>query len=178
MASTNLSSGVSGSGASGDGPKLYKTHEGEHHADFSGSGVKITRSTYLFALCAAVNSCNLGYDIGVSTNAGHLVQQDLGLTQVQREVFVGSLNLWSIFGSLFAHWICDRYGRRHSFVVAAISFIVGVVIMAVSGGYIMLMLGRIFVGLGVGFGLAVRKNVMSFDIFLDYCSLRAYVKQL
>jgi MFS family permease len=97
----------------------------------------------------------LGYDIGVSGNAGILIQRDLGLTDVQRELFVGSLNLWSIFGSLFAHWICDLYGRRYSFKVAAISFIVGLVIMAASGSYALLMVGRVFVGLGVGFGLAV-----------------------
>ena len=135
---------------------MYKSHEGEHHADFSGSALKITRSTYIFALCAAVNSCNLGYDIGVSTNAGPLIQRDLNLTDFQREVFVGSLNLWSIFGSLFAHWICDRYGRRRSFVVAAISFIIGVIVMAAANSYYVLMIGRVFVGLGVGFGLAVR----------------------
>jgi MFS family permease len=140
--------------SSGDG-KIYKTHEGEHHGDFSDTSLKITRSTYVYAICAAINSCNLGYDIGVNTHAGGLIQADLGLTEVQRELFVGSLNFWSIFGSLFAHWICDKYGRRLAFRVAAISFIIGLVIMALSGGYTVLMIGRVFVGLGVGFGLAV-----------------------
>ena len=144
--STSLSTGDS---------KIYKTHEGEHHGDFSDTSLKLTRYTYLFAFCAALNSCNLGYDIGASANAGILVQRDLGLTDVQREMFIGSLNLWAIFGSLFAHWICDIYGRRHSFKVAAVSFIVGCVIMAAANGYALLMIGRVFVGLGVGFGLAV-----------------------
>jgi MFS family permease len=143
------------SGAGGDGAKLYRTHEGEHHADFSDGSVKITRSTMIFAMCAAINSCNLGYDIGVSTNAGGLVQEDLGLTDVQRELFVGSLNFWSIFGAMGAHWICDKYGRRSSFVVAAVSFIVGLIIMALAHSFEILMFGRIFVGLGVGFGLAI-----------------------
>jgi MFS family permease len=93
---------------------MYKTHAGEHHGDFSDTSLKITRHTFIFAMCAALNSCNLGYDIGVSTIAGGLIQSDMGLTDIQRKLFVGSLNLWSIFGSLFAHWICDKYGRRHS----------------------------------------------------------------
>jgi MFS family permease len=92
---------------------------------------------------------------GVSTNAGSLIQRDLNLTDVQRELFVGSLNFWSIFGSFFSHWICDRYGRRKSFQVAAVSFIIGVIVMACANGYAVLMVGRFFVGLGVGFGLAV-----------------------
>jgi len=109
----------------------------------------------IFALCAALNSCNLGYDIGVSTHAGGLIQRDLGLTDVQRELFVGSLNFWSIFGSMFSHWICDTFGRRRSFQVAAIHFILGVVIMATASGFAVLMVGRFFLGIGVGFGLAI-----------------------
>ena len=134
---------------------MYKTHEGEHHGDFSDLSLKVTRSTVIFALCASLNSCNLGYDIGVSTHAGSLIQQDLGLTDVQRELFVGSLNFWSIFGSFFSHWICDVYGRRKSFQVAAVAFIIGLIIQSCANGFSVLMLGRVFVGLGVGFGLAV-----------------------
>lgn len=52
-----------------DLPKLSKSHEGEHHDDFGGD-IRITKSTYIFALCAALNSVNLGYDIGTSTSAG------------------------------------------------------------------------------------------------------------
>jgi hypothetical protein len=55
------------------------THPGEHHNDFA-TNVAITRATKIFALCAAVNSCNLGYDIGVNTNAGVRVQQDFALS--------------------------------------------------------------------------------------------------
>ena len=158
----------------GEGAKVYKTHEGEHQGDFSDTSLKLTKYTFIFAFCAALNSCNLGYDIGVSGNAGVLIQRDLGLTDVQRELFVGSINFWSIFGSLFSHWICDQYGRRHSFRVAAVSFIVGLAIMAAAGGYTTLMIGRVFVGLGVGFGLAVSlfsapKEISQFTDFFLTC---------
>lgn len=129
---------------------------GEHHNDYeSSTAMVITRATKIYALCAAVNSCNLGYDIGVNTNAGVRVQEDFELSALQRELFVGSINFWSMFGALFAHWICDRYGRRLSFIVAAAGFIVGIIIMACSWSYGVLMFGRLFVGLGVGFGLAI-----------------------
>ncbi|GAX25840.1 hypothetical protein FisN_6Hh122 [Fistulifera solaris] len=135
-------------------PKLSVSHEGEHHNDFGGD-IQITRSTYLFALCAALNSVNLGYDIGTSTSAGKLVQQDLALTMSQREIFVGSLNLWAMFGALGSNFVTDRYGRRRSFVVASILFIIGSIIQTTTGSYGLLMFGRVFVGLGVGFGLAL-----------------------
>ena len=122
--------------------ETYKSHEGEHHANFNDKSVRVTRSTVVFSLCAALNSCNLGYDIGVSTSAGGLIQRDLGLTDIQREIFVGSLNFWSIFGSMFSHWICDAYGRRRSFQVAAATFIIGIVIMSSANGFAVLMVGR------------------------------------
>ena len=70
------------------------THEGEHHLDL-GSNVPITWSMVLFALCASVNSCNLGYDIGVSTEAARLIQNDMGLSEIQRELFTGCINFWA-----------------------------------------------------------------------------------
>ena len=60
-----------------------------------------------------------------------------------------------VFGALGAQFFSDTYGRRRTFVVAAVGFIVGVVIMAVSQSYGLLLFGRAFVGLGVGVGLAV-----------------------
>ena len=62
-------------------PTIQKTHEGEHHGDFGDVPIKLTGSTYLYAVCASVNSCNLGYDIGVSTEASRLLQEDLDLTR-------------------------------------------------------------------------------------------------
>ena len=107
-------------------------------------------------MCAAVNSCNLGYDIGMSTTAGNLIQEDLDLSDGQREILIGSLNFWAIFGAFASNYCSDVYGRRKTFIVAAIGFIIGSLIMVFSPGYTMLMIGRAFVGLGVGVGMAVR----------------------
>jgi hypothetical protein len=56
---------------------------------------RVTKATYIFVLCAALNSCNLGYDIGVSTEAGKLIQEEWDLTIAQRQIFVGSINFWA-----------------------------------------------------------------------------------
>lgn len=47
--------------------------------------VPLTRATRIFALCAALNSVNLGYDLGVSTNAGPKLQDEFDLSDVQLE---------------------------------------------------------------------------------------------
>jgi MFS family permease len=129
-------------------------HDGESSKD-SLAPVKITRATYTFVFCAAVNSCNLGYDVGVNTNAGPKIRQDFHLTDVQLELFLGSINFWSMFGALLAQHISDTHGRRRTFVMAALGFILGVAIMSMAPSYEILMFGRFFVGMGVGVGLAI-----------------------
>ena len=89
-------------------PTLKQTHEGEHHGDFGDQDVPLLYATKIFALCAAVNSCNLGFDIGVSTSVGPLIQDDFGLSDVQREIFVGSLNFFAMFGALSSNWFSDN----------------------------------------------------------------------
>lgn len=131
------------------------THEGEHHGDRSGTAIQLTRASYLYSICACVNSCNLGFDIGATTNVGPLVEAEFGLTTAQRELFVGSLNFWAIFGGFLSNWFCDKYGRRRSFIIAAVGFIIGSILTGASTSYTSLMIGRMFVGLGVGFGLAI-----------------------
>jgi predicted MFS family arabinose efflux permease len=78
-----------------------------------------------------------------------------------------------MFGALGAHWICDRYGRRLSFIVAAVGFIIGIVIMACAWSFPVLMFGRVFVGLGVGFGLAVRMPCST--MCLRQCTLSHFI---
>ena len=137
-----------------DNPHLEQTHEGEHRGDY-GTELKITRATKLYAFCAALNSCNLGYDIGVNTGAGMLIQESMGLTDLQLEIFMGSLNLFAMVGALCSSWFSDRLGRRWAFRIAAIGFIFGTIVQAAAKGFAGLMFGRTFVGLGVGFGLAI-----------------------
>ena len=45
---------------------------------------KHKHAVYIFAGCAALNSCNLGFDIGVSSDVGLEVQEVLGLTEGDR----------------------------------------------------------------------------------------------
>lgn len=119
--------------------------------------IKVSKSTYLFVSCAALNSCNLGYDIGVNTSVAKLLKDgdSLALSDRQLEIFMGSINLFAAVGAIFASTISDRFGRRGAFIVAAVGFIFGVLLQAVADSYTTLMAGRVFVGLGVGFGLAI-----------------------
>lgn len=144
-------------------PKLQQSHEGEHHGDFGGTEVPVSRNVKLFAFCASINSANLGYVVGISTNAGRMIQAQFELSDEQLEIFIGTLNFFSIFGALSSNFFSDRYGRRFTFKLAAMGFVVGLLIQAFAMNYVSLMVGRALVGLGVGTGLAVSP--------FDFCNL-------
>jgi MFS family permease len=113
---------------------------------------------FFVGVSAALNSVNLGYDLGVSTNVGPLLMLDddfeLNTTE-QLELFLGSLNFWSIAGVLISPFVSDHYGRRTTFRTAAVGFIIGVSICATAPSFTVLMVGRMIVGIGVGIGEAI-----------------------
>lgn len=104
---------------------------------------------------AALNSVNLGYDLGVSTQVGPLLADAFELSTEQLEAFLGSLNFWSMGGALLSPYISDQYGRQATLQMAALGFVVGVGLCAVAPTFEILMVGRAIVGLGVGIGEAI-----------------------
>ena len=56
----------------------------------------------------------------------------------------------AIIGAAVGGWINDRFGRKKAILLADFLFFVGSVIMACSNGPALLIVGRVFVGFGVG----------------------------
>ena len=83
---------------------------GEYHGDIHHKDVPITKSLYMFTFCAALNSCNLGYDIGVNTAVAPLIQDDLELSDVQLEIFMVSLSLLLL--KTRNHFIINKHRDR------------------------------------------------------------------
>lgn len=116
---------------------------------------KVSRWNYIYAICAAINSCNLGYDIGVSTDLGLLITHQFGLTMFERQVYTSFIDFWAIFGAFFSCQISDRFGRKANFTSTAILMILGIILQAVATNFWILIVGRAFVGFGCGIGFAV-----------------------
>ncbi|GAB2252470.1 hypothetical protein Droror1_Dr00005317 [Drosera rotundifolia] len=62
------------------------------------------------AFFASLNSVLLGYDVGVMSGAIIFIQEDLMITEVQKEVLVGCLSIVSLFGSLAGGIASDANG--------------------------------------------------------------------
>ncbi|CAL1703958.1 unnamed protein product [Somion occarium] len=60
-----------------------------------------------------------------------------------------------LLGSLFANVLMDRFGRKGTVEVSSTMFVIGSACMSIASGLPLLLLGRVLVGIGAGFGLCV-----------------------
>ncbi|CAM9701001.1 unnamed protein product, partial [Phaeothamnion confervicola] len=110
---------------------------------------------WLCAICSSLTSVLLGYDVGVMSGAILYIKTTLGLSTVQQEVTVGSLNLIAAFGGLVAGKAADALGRKKAIAMACFIFMVGATTMTIARSFEMLLAGRIITGVGVGCGFVI-----------------------
>lgn len=115
------------------------------------------RNKYAFAcaILASMTSILLGYDIGVMSGAVIYIKRDLKLTDVQIEILVGIINLYSLIGSCLAGRTSDWIGRRYTIVLAGSIFFTGAILMGFSPNYAFLMFARFIAGVGIGYALMI-----------------------
>lgn len=115
------------------------------------------RNKYAFAcaILASMTSILLGYDIGVMSGAAIYIKTELHLNDVEVEVLVGIINLYSLLGSAVAGRTSDWVGRRYTMVIAGAIFFVGAILMGFATNYAFLMFGRFVAGIGVGYALMI-----------------------
>lgn len=128
-------------------------------------------------------------DVGVMSGAILFLKEDLKITEVQEEVFVGILSIISLFGSLAGGKTSDAVGRKWTMAFAAIVFQSGAGVMALATSFTVLMIGRFLAGIGIGFGIMIapvyiaeiapsvtRGSLTSFpEIFINLGILLGYI---
>ncbi|OMP03743.1 Sugar/inositol transporter [Corchorus olitorius] len=68
------------------------------------------------------------------------------------QLFTSSLYLAALFSSFAASKVCTKFGRKPTILVASIFFLAGAALSASAQNLWMLIIGRILLGFGVGFG--------------------------
>nr|GLL36579.1 polyol transporter 5-like [Ipomoea trifida] len=118
---------------------------------------KPKRNKYALAcsILASMTSVLLGYDIGVMSGASIYIKKDLHVSDVQVELLIGTINIYSLVGSAVAGRTSDWIGRRYTIVLAGVIFFVGALLMGFATGFSFLMVGRFVAGIGVGYALMI-----------------------
>lgn len=83
------------------------------------------------------------------------IKEELKITTNQVEILVGCLNVCSLIGSLTSGKTSDLIGRRYTIVLAALTFLVGAILMGLAPSFPFLMAGRVVAGVGVGYSLMI-----------------------
>ncbi|KAK7319116.1 hypothetical protein RJT34_03830 [Clitoria ternatea] len=105
------------------------------------------------AFTAGIGGLLFGYDTGVISGALLYIRDDF--KDVDRktwlqEAIVSTALAGAIIGAAVGGWINDRFGRKKAILVADVLFFIGAVVMAAAMNSAILIVGRVFVGLGVG----------------------------
>lgn len=84
------------------------------------------------------------------------------------QLFTSSLYLAALLSSFIASKSCKNYGRKLTMQAASIFFLVGVVLNAAARDLAMLIIGRILLGVGIGFANQVLYLLLIFPFSLFF----------
>ncbi|CAN0858656.1 Probable plastidic glucose transporter 3 [Linum grandiflorum] len=112
------------------------------------------RRSLMHILVATISSFLFGYHLGVVNETLESMSLDLGFSgNTMAEGLVVSTCLGGAFiGSLFSGWVADGVGRRRAFQLCALPMIIGASMSATTNSLWGMLLGRLFVGTGMGLG--------------------------
>ncbi|RWW54921.1 hypothetical protein BHE74_00038467, partial [Ensete ventricosum] len=131
---------------------------------------KITIYVVICGIIAATGGLMFGYDIGISggvTSMDDFLEEFFPVVYERKhkakednyckfdnqnlQLFTSSLYLAALVASFVASKVCTKHGRRLTMQAASIFFLVGVILNAAAVNIAMLIIGRILLGVGVGF---------------------------
>ncbi|KAL2502587.1 Sugar transport protein 7 [Forsythia ovata] len=132
---------------------------------------RVTAFVIIACIVAAVGGALFGYDIGISggvTSMDGFLEKFFPVVYRQKRhahennyckynnqglaSFTSSLYLAGMVSSIVASTVTRKYGRRGSIICGGISFMIGATLDASAVNLPMLILGRIMLGVGIGFG--------------------------
>lgn len=85
-------------------------------------------------------------------------------------LFTSSLYFAGLVSTFAASYVTRKRGRRASIIVGSISFFLGGAINAAAKNIAMLIIGRIFLGIGIGFGNQVRSLLVTYAENMKFVS--------
>uniref|UniRef100_A0A0E0JVU8 Major facilitator superfamily (MFS) profile domain-containing protein n=1 Tax=Oryza punctata TaxID=4537 RepID=A0A0E0JVU8_ORYPU len=141
-----------------------------HHTRYKTYPGEVTGFVFFCCLIASVGGCIFGYDIGLtagltSTESFLAMFFPVIFEQQQERVitnqyckfdsqvltlFGSSLFLSAMVAGVFASPMARAFGRKWTLFVAAVAYLIGAVLGAISFNFIVLVTGRLLLGVGVG----------------------------
>ncbi|MGN6753107.1 MAG: sugar porter family MFS transporter [Intrasporangium sp.] len=108
------------------------------------------RTIWAWAFVIATGGFLFGFDTGVISGALLFIKTDFHLNSFEQGTVVSVLLLGAMAGALGSGRIADPIGRRKTFALEGLVFLVGTALAVFATGYPMLLVARVVLGLAVG----------------------------
>nr|XP_040018202.1 proton myo-inositol cotransporter-like [Gasterosteus aculeatus aculeatus]XP_040018203.1 proton myo-inositol cotransporter-like [Gasterosteus aculeatus aculeatus]XP_040018204.1 proton myo-inositol cotransporter-like [Gasterosteus aculeatus aculeatus]XP_040018205.1 proton myo-inositol cotransporter-like [Gasterosteus aculeatus aculeatus] len=105
---------------------------------------------YVLAFFSALGGFLFGYDTGVVSGAMLLLKKEMNLSALWQELLVSSTVGAAALSALGGGYLNGWLGRRACILLASLVFSIGGVIMSLAPDKVVLLVGRVTVGLGIG----------------------------
>lgn len=136
--------------AADDGEQSLIGSPSRDSEDLLDQDAKTPGFVYLLAFFSALGGFLFGYDTGVVSGAMLLLKKEMSLNTLWQELLVsstvGAAALSSLSGGSLNGWL----GRRICILLASFIFTVGGITLSLAPNKVVLLVGRIIVGLGIG----------------------------
>jgi sugar porter (SP) family MFS transporter len=109
---------------------------------------QISRTTLYFF--GALGGILFGYDLGVISGVLPFIGKIWSLSAFDKGAVTASLSVGAIFGAAFSGRINEALGRRRTIMVAALVVIIGTLAATFSPTFVLLIVSRLVIGLGIG----------------------------
>lgn len=111
--------------------------------------------TKLIFFLGALGGLLYGYDMGVISGALLFIKNDIHLNSFTEGLVVSSMLIGAIVGSGASGSLSDKLGRRRLVFIISIVFIIGSLVLAIAPSMVVLVLGRLIIGLAIGGSTAI-----------------------
>ncbi|KAL3853169.1 hypothetical protein ACJMK2_016734 [Sinanodonta woodiana] len=135
---------------------------------------------YYLTCFASVGGLLIGYHIGIISGSLLLIGDLWKLETIWKEAIVSATIGAAAVFALLAGYLTDLLGRKRVIMLASFVFTAGAIIMAVAKGIVVLLVGRLIVGVGIGFAAvsipiyvaeAAPRNIRGRLVHLTYLSV-------
>ncbi len=104
----------------------------------------------ILLLVAGLGGLLYGIDVGIIGGALPYLEATSHLTPGQLSIIVAAVLLGSVFSTLFAGLLADWMGRKALMILSGTAFVLSIPVIALSGSYESLFLGRLLQGCSAG----------------------------
>ena len=102
------------------------------------------------AATAALGGLLFGYDTGVISGALLFLREAFHLSNLMMGVVTSIALAGAAAGAAMAGLLADRFGRRPILLATALVFVAGAIVSAIADSLVLLLMGRLLVGIGIG----------------------------